>query len=141
MGKEPKRIDLGHGATLVIERPALSSEQTEAVYHLIAHIAAIHDAMALLKGTVFFSSDVEKRLDLYHDTKLKKVWSHTHNRYIADMTMQQTQMFREIARRMWRIGEQPEEIQNRFDRKMNDLFTECGVYMEYEPLQINPDNV
>lgn len=137
---ETKRVDLGRGNTLVIERPNLSAEQTEAVYHIIAHTAAIHDAMALLKGTVYYSADVGKRLDHYADTKLKKVWSHTHNRYIVDMTMQQAQMFREIAKRMWRIGEQPQEIQDRFDRKLNDLFIECGIFMEYNPLQIKPDN-
>lgn len=134
---ETKRIAIDNGATLVVERGRLEPEITEAMFQLIAFIAGIHDNMALMKGTPYYSAGVVKELDRYADTKLRPIFKQKNAAFVADATVVMTQTFTHLIKGMYQLSKQPESVQLRFDRKLDDLFIESGVYMpDYEPIKI-----
>lgn len=137
MQKTVKRVQLDNNSTLVVERGRLDEERTEAVFQILSFIAGLHDAMDLLKGTQYYSAGAVRELDRYADTKLKPIFKQANANYVADSTVLMTQMFAQICKRMYALGQQPQAVQDRFDKEMNNLFISCGVYLpDFEPIQI-----
>lgn len=132
-----KKIQIDNGATVVVERGRLEPEKTEAMFQVLAFIAGIHDNLEMVKGTPYYSSAVVKELDRYADTKLRPIFKQKNAGYVADATVIMTQIFTHFAKRMYALSQQPETVQARFDRKLEDLFIECGIYLpDVEPAKI-----
>lgn len=132
-----KKIKFGKNGELTVERPKMDEERAEAMFHIMAHIAAIHDAMPQLEGTIYYSTAVVKELDRYADTKLKPIYRQPNSHYIADSTVLATQTFREICKRMYQMSLQPVIVQERFNIAMENLFIQHGVYIpEVQPIKV-----
>ncbi|MCE7039272.1 hypothetical protein [Dyadobacter sp. CY312] len=122
-----KEVFIDRGKVIKVNRAAYSKEQTEAVFHCLAHIVAIRDAQFKLKGTEFYSASLEREMDKISSTKLMPIFKQNPPGYIADTTMAMAEVFSQMCDFSFQLSLQPEKVQERFEKEYKNLLISCGI--------------
>lgn len=122
-----KIIPITDVKSISVKRVRYSEDQTEAVFHTIAHIAAIRDAQLLLKGTEFYSASMEREMEKISSTKLMPIFKQNDPGYISDTVIAMARMFSQMCDFSYQLSKQPQKIQDRFHTEYTNLLISCGV--------------
>jgi len=118
------------GKTIPVNYVTYPDRVVEAVYHVLAHMAAIRDVQGVLKDTPFYSSKMEKLFDEMLNTKLSPMFKQNDPELIKKDVTKLAKRFSNDCDHHRQLSKQPKVIQDRFYTKFKDLLIETGITLQ-----------
>lgn len=115
------------GKYIPVKQVSFSDDVVDAIYHTLAHMAAIRDAHFKLRDTPFYSSEMERLFDKVSSTKMMAVFNQNDARAVSDDVVRLAKRFSDDCEHHRQLSKQPKKIQDRFYQKFKDLLIESGI--------------